>query len=83
MQEVEHERFGGKSHSGKLFLAKSQRGGLVEHPFDTLKHCAGLHFLMRGLEKCRGEFNLMALFYNFTRVLNLLGVSAFRDYCAQ
>jgi transposase len=59
------------------------RGGLVEHPFGTLKHRAGMHhFLMRGLEKCRGEFSLMALCYNFTRVLDILGVAAFRDYCA-
>jgi len=61
-----------------------KRSSLVEHPFGTLKHRAGLHhFLMRGLEKCRGEFSLMALCYNFTRVLNVLGVAAFRDYCAQ
>jgi transposase len=70
--------------NGVTATKMKQRGGLVEHPFGTLKHRAGLHhFLMRGLEKCRGEFNLMALCYNFTRVLNLLGVSAFRDYCAQ
>jgi transposase len=61
-----------------------KRSSTVEHPFGTLKHRAGLHhFLMRGLEKCRGEFSLMALCYNFTRVLNILGVEAFRDYCAQ
>jgi hypothetical protein len=36
-----------------------QRGALVEHPFGTLKHRAGIHhFLMRGLKKCRGEFSL-------------------------
>jgi len=61
-----------------------KRSSTVEHPFGTLKHRAGMHhFLMRGLEKCRGEFSLMALCYNFTRVLNILGVEAFRDYCAQ
>jgi len=61
-----------------------QRGALVEHPFGTLKHRAGMHhFLMRGLEKCRGEFSLMVLGYNFTRVLNTLGVDALRDYCVQ
>ncbi len=61
-----------------------QRGALVEHPFGTLKHRAGMHhFLMRGLEKCAGEFSLMVLGYNFTRVINTLGVDAFRDYCAQ
>lgn len=61
-----------------------KRSSYVEHPFGTLKHRAGMHhFLVRGLEKCRGEFSLMALCYNFTRVLNILGVEAFRDYCAQ
>lgn len=61
-----------------------QRGALVEHPFGTLKHRAGMHhFLMRGLEKCRGEFSLMVLGYNFTRALNTLGVDVLRDYCVQ
>ncbi len=52
------------------------RGSLVEHPFGTLKVWAGVHhFLMRGLAKCRSEFNLMALCYNFKRVLrNLLRI---------
>jgi len=58
------------------------RGSLVEHPFGTLKVWAGVHhFLMRGLHKCRGEFNLMALCYNFRRVLKEIGVEAFVAYC--
>ena len=61
-----------------------KRSSYVEHPFGTLKQRAGMHhFLMRGLEKCRGEFSLMALCYNFSRVLNILGVAAFRNYCVQ
>ncbi len=61
-----------------------QRGTLAEHPFGTLKHRTGInHFLMRGLEKCNGEFSLMVLGYNFVRVTNLLGVEFIRDYCAQ
>jgi len=61
-----------------------QRGALAEHPFGTLKHRAGMnHFLMRGLEKCGGEFSLMVLGYNFVRVINLLGVGFLRDYCIQ
>ncbi len=61
-----------------------KRSQLAEHPFGTLKHRAGMHhFLMRGLEKCRGEFSLMVLCYNFTRVLNLLGFEALREYCAR
>jgi hypothetical protein len=61
-----------------------QRGALVEHPFGTLKRRAGWdHFLMRGLEKSTGEFSLMVLGYNFTRVLNILGIDTLRDYCVQ
>ncbi|MCF6202572.1 MAG: IS1182 family transposase [Methylococcaceae bacterium] len=61
-----------------------QRGALVEHPFGTLKHRAGInHFLMRGLDKCAGEFSLMVLTYNFTRVMNIRGVDFIRDYCTQ
>ena len=58
------------------------RGSLVEHPFGTLKVWSGVHhFLMRGLAKCRGEFNLMVLCYNFRRVLEEIGVGAFVAYC--
>jgi len=61
-----------------------KRGALAEHPFGVLKHRAGMnHFLMRGLAKCCGEFSLMVLGYNFTRILNILGADALRDYCAR
>jgi transposase len=58
-----------------------RRATLAEHPFGTLKCRAGYrHFLMRGLDKVRGEWSLMALCYNFTRVLNILGCAAFTEY---
>ena len=58
------------------------RGALVEHPFGTIKRWAGMdHFLMRGLVKCRGEFSLMTLSYNFKRVVNELGGAALTEYC--
>lgn len=61
-----------------------KRASLVEHPFGTLKHRAGMHhFLMRGLKKCQGEFSLMVMCYNFTRAINLLGVERIRHYCVQ
>ena len=61
-----------------------QRAALVEHPFGTIKRWAGMdHFLMRGLEKCRGEFSLMTLGYNFKRVMSVLGEAAFAEYCLQ
>ena len=73
-----------KQRMGQKPGTMKKRGALAEHPFGVLKHRAGMnHFLMRGLEKCRGEFSLMVLGYNFTRVLNILGVDALRDYCAR
>ena len=55
-----------------------RRSGIVEHPFGTLKCRAGYrHFLVRGFNKVRGEWSLMALCYNFIRVLNILGFERF------
>jgi transposase len=55
-----------------------RRAGLVEHPFGTLKCRAGYrHFLVRGFDKVRGEWSLMALCYNFVRVLNIIGFDRF------
>ena len=55
-----------------------RRSGMVEHPFGTIKCRAGYrHFLLRGFNKVRGEWSLMALCYNFTRVLNILGFENF------
>lgn len=55
-----------------------RRSGIVEHPFGTIKCRAGYrHFLVRGFNKVRGEWSLMALCYNFTRVLNILGFERF------
>jgi transposase len=56
-----------------------RRKALAEHPFGTLKCRAGYrHFLVRGFDKVRGEWSLMALCYNFTRLLNILGLDKFR-----
>jgi transposase len=55
-----------------------RRSSIVEHPFGTIKWRAGYrHFLVRGFNKARGEWSLMALCYNFTRVLNILGFERF------
>lgn len=55
-----------------------KRAGLAEHPFGTLKCRAGYrHFLVRGFDRVRGEWSLMALCYNFTRLLNIFGVDGF------
>jgi len=52
-----------------------RRKALAEHPFGTLKCRAGYrHFLVRGFAKVRGEWGLMALCYNLSRVLAILGI---------
>lgn len=61
--------------AGELMRRRSE---IVEHPFGTLKCRAGYrHFLVRGFNKVRGEWSLMALCYNFTRALNILGFEGF------
>ena len=61
-----------------------RRSAIVEHPFGTLKCRAGYrHFLVRGFDKVRGEWSLMALCYNFSRVLSILGVDGFIAYLAR
>ena len=61
----------------------TKRKALAEHPFGTLKCRAGYrHFLVRGFQKVRGEWGLMMLCYNFTRVLNLIGLKPWLDIIA-
>jgi transposase len=61
-----------------------RRKALAEHPFGTLKCRAGYrHFLVRGFTKVRGEWSLMALCYNFSRVLRILGLDRWRALLAQ
>jgi transposase len=61
-----------------------RRAELAEHPFGTLKCRAGYqHFLVRGFEKVTGEWSLMALSYNFTRVFNILGFDNVMAYFDQ
>ena len=53
----------------------AQRKTLVEHPFGSIKFWMEQRaFLMRGLEKVRGEFHLSALAYNMKRVINIVGM---------
>lgn len=53
----------------------AQRKGLAEHPFGTIKSIWGYgEFLLRGREGCEAELSLMALSYNWKRVLAEVGV---------
>ena len=60
-----------QAHPEKMRLRKA----LVEHPFGTIKRWFGYtYFLVKGLEKVRGEWTLITLAYNFKRVLNLVSL---------
>jgi hypothetical protein len=64
--------------------AMRRRKALAEHPFGTLKCRAGYrHFLVRGFAKVRGEWSLMALCYNFSRVLSIFGLERWLALLAQ
>jgi transposase len=53
-----------------------RRKQIVEHPFGTIKFWNDQrHFLMKGLEKVKGEFSLSTLAYNIKRAINVLGVT--------
>ena len=74
-------------HRARMLNAEAmmrRRKALAEHPFGTLKCRAGYrHFLLRGFDKVRGEWSLMALCYNFTRVLSIVGLARFIAHLAK
>jgi transposase len=79
---LERHRARMSSEQGRELMRR--RSAIVEHPFGTLKCRAGYqHFLVRGFDRVRGEWSLMALCYNFTRVLNILGFDRFMAYLAE
>ena len=61
-----------------------RRKALAEHPLGTLKCRAGYrHFLVRGFAKVRGEWSLMALCHNFSRVPRMIGFDQWRALLAR
>jgi transposase len=59
------------SQERKALIRK--RKELVEHPFGTIKRTFGFgHFLQRGLDAVRAEFQFSCFIYDLKRVLNLL-----------
>ena len=78
---VEHD--GARLERREVFpLVQTEKVLLSLTLFGTLKNICGVHqFLVRGLEKRRGEFSLMKIVCNFTWVLNIPGVKEFREFC--
>jgi hypothetical protein len=64
-----------ESQERKALIRK--RKELVEHPFGTIKRTFGFgHFLQRGLEAVRAEFQFSCFIYNLKRVFNLIPLGA-------
>lgn len=69
-----------KMQTKKAKKTMRQRASFVEHPFGTIKRILGWdHFLVRGLRKVRGENALIMLTYNLKRLLNVIGISMFKE----
>ena len=67
-------------HDDKNKKLIAKRKELVEHPYGTIKRAFGYtYFLQRGLEKVRGEFNLICFAYNMKRVFNIVGMQRLMD----
>ena len=63
--------------------AMRRRRETVEHPFGTIKMRMGAtHFLCKTLPKVAAEMALCVLGYNFTRVLNIVGVEKLMEAIA-
>jgi transposase len=77
---LERHRARMKAAAGRM----RRRGAIVEHPFGTLKCRAGYrHFLVRGFDKVHGEWSLMALCYNLSRALTIVGLNDLIAYFAK
>jgi Transposase DDE domain len=78
------ERHRARMAQADAVVLMRRRAALAEHPFGTLKCRAGYrHFLLRGFNKVRGEWSLMALCYNFTRMLSIIGIDRFIAWVAE
>jgi len=74
------DKFSAKMKSDKYKTLIKKRGSIVEHPFGTIKRNLGWdHFLVRGKEKVSGENALIMFTYNFKRLINLIGITLFRE----
>lgn len=52
-----------------------KRKEIAEHPFGTIKRSFGyIYFLLKGIEKVKGEFSLICFAYNLKRVLNIVEI---------
>jgi len=74
--ESEREKFENQYQGNRHIFQK--RKEKAEHPFGHIKRNLGVQsFLLRGLKGVRAEAGLLALAFNLTRIINILGVAGF------
>ena len=57
-----------------------QRQSIVEHPYGTIKRQWGFNYILskKGIARASADVGLMLIAYNLRRLINILGISAFR-----
>jgi len=62
-----------------------RRQSIVEHPYGTIKRQWGFcHVLSKkGINSASSDIGFMIIAYNLRRILNILGIEAFRQYLAK
>jgi len=59
-----------------------RRQSIVEHPYGTIKRQWGFSYIMtkRSMKRASADVGLMFTAYNLRRILNIIGIEAFRSY---
>jgi transposase len=59
-----------------------QRQAIVEHPYGTIKRQWGFSYILtkQGKERASADVGFMFIAYNLRRIMNILGIDAFRNY---
>jgi transposase len=62
--------------------AYKQRQAIVEHPYGTIKRQWGFSYILtkQGKARASADFGFMFIAYNLRRIMNILGIDAFRNY---
>lgn len=59
-----------------------RRQAIVEHPYGTIKRQWGFNYIMtkRTIQRASADIGLIFTAYNLRRILNIIGIEAFRSY---
>ena len=59
-----------------------KRQAIVEHPFGTIKRQWGFSYILtkKTKERASADVGFMMIAYNLKRIINIIGIKAFRDY---